>query len=420
MRPRVLVGLGMVVALVATATMAGAATTLGGSRVSSPSATDWEYAPAVAWNGTANQYLVVWQDNRNLGTRGYDIYGRRVGADGKPIGREFRISGPADTLSEGDPAVAWNASANEYLVVWWEYKVQGVYTYFYDTWGRRIAADGALLGKPFRISTPGSHTEAADVAYNTASTQYLVVWSDSRNWADSGDDIYGHRVRSDGMLLGTDFQISSDTRSEEAPAVAYAATTNKFIVVWALWNYRAILGQQVKASGALAGGQVQISSPSAEEALSPDVDCARSVNKCLVVWHGSASGSDDYDIFGQRVRSDLAHAVKDLNIRRPAAAHDAYGAAVAWDQTAGRFLVVWNDNRTFTSTGRDDIYGRRVPVTGAFTERDFLISPRNVVDYRGFPAVAANTTADEYLVVWEDWRDYTTRGTDLYDRRVAG
>jgi hypothetical protein len=32
----------------------------------------------VDWNGTAGEYLVVWQDFRHYSTRGADIYGRRL------------------------------------------------------------------------------------------------------------------------------------------------------------------------------------------------------------------------------------------------------------------------------------------------------------------------------------------------------
>ena len=50
----------------------------GDFRISGPNATSNDADPAVAWNQTANQYLVVWQDGRNHSTRGCDIYGRRV------------------------------------------------------------------------------------------------------------------------------------------------------------------------------------------------------------------------------------------------------------------------------------------------------------------------------------------------------
>ena len=47
-------------------------------RISGSTATGNEWNPAVSYNSAANQYLVAWQDTRNLVARGHDIFGRRV------------------------------------------------------------------------------------------------------------------------------------------------------------------------------------------------------------------------------------------------------------------------------------------------------------------------------------------------------
>ncbi len=47
-------------------------------RISGPGAKGTDEYPAVAWNSTGDEYLVVWTDGRNYATRNLDIYGRRV------------------------------------------------------------------------------------------------------------------------------------------------------------------------------------------------------------------------------------------------------------------------------------------------------------------------------------------------------
>lgn len=47
-------------------------------RISGPGAKGTDEYPAVAWNSTGDEYLVVWADYRNYDTRNLDIYGRRV------------------------------------------------------------------------------------------------------------------------------------------------------------------------------------------------------------------------------------------------------------------------------------------------------------------------------------------------------
>ncbi len=88
--------------------------------------TSWD-EPAVAYNSTADEYLVVWNgddDSAGLADDEFEIYGQRLDAlTGAEVGtNDFRISdmGP-DGRARSDaesPAVAYNPNADEYLVVW--------------------------------------------------------------------------------------------------------------------------------------------------------------------------------------------------------------------------------------------------------------------------------------------------------------
>ncbi|VAW53137.1 hypothetical protein MNBD_GAMMA05-1700, partial [hydrothermal vent metagenome] len=82
--------------------------------------------PAVAYNTSNNEYFVVWQGDDDTGSLVNDeneIFGQRVnGATGAEIGNDTRLSdmGPDGVFNFNafTPAVAYNASNNEYLVVW--------------------------------------------------------------------------------------------------------------------------------------------------------------------------------------------------------------------------------------------------------------------------------------------------------------
>jgi hypothetical protein len=145
----------------------------------------------VTWNGTTNEYLVVWQDGRNESTRGSDIYGRRVSAAGSPVGGDFRVSGRNATARDFLAAVTWNGTANEYLVVWGDYRNES--TRWSDIYGRRVSAAGSPVGSDFRISgrNATSWESGPAVAWNQAANEYLVVWGDGRNIYG---DIYGRRL----------------------------------------------------------------------------------------------------------------------------------------------------------------------------------------------------------------------------------
>jgi hypothetical protein len=78
---------------------------------------------------------------------------------------------------------------------------------------------------------------------------------------------------------------------------------------------------------------------------------------------------------------------------------------------------VWEDYRNTSSRGAD-IYGRLVLADGSRPAPDFRISSPRATASDWNPAVARDGAA--YLVVWQDFRDSLSRGADIYGRRVGG
>ena len=203
---RVMVAGGLALALMAGSSVAVATPVGGDFRISGSKAIKGEHQPAVAYNSKANQYLVVWRDERNKTddspSFGWDLYARRIGADGKPVGGDVRITGEKADVLGGPPAVAYNSKANQYLVVWGDNRNSA--TRDLDIYGRRVGADGKPVGGDFRIA--GSNANSGEispaVAYNPKANQYLVVWQDGRNEATRADDVYGRRVGADGKPVG--------------------------------------------------------------------------------------------------------------------------------------------------------------------------------------------------------------------------
>ncbi|HUU61456.1 MAG TPA: hypothetical protein VMX37_03630, partial [Acidimicrobiia bacterium] len=174
-------------------------------RISGILATATDSQPAVAWSDSANEYLVVWMDFRNLSTRLVDIAAQRVSAGGSVLGSNFAVGGPAARGNESMPAVVWNQTADEYLVVWSDGRL--ALTRGTEIAAQRVSAAGARLVANFGVS--GAAATADDdepaVAWNQAANEYLVVWMDRRNQATRGSDIYGQRLSATGERLGDNF-----------------------------------------------------------------------------------------------------------------------------------------------------------------------------------------------------------------------
>jgi hypothetical protein len=337
-------------------------------RISGPAATSYDYHPSVAYNSTANEYLVVWEDDRNVSTRGAEIYGQRFSASGARLGGNIRISGFTATSHEFNPFVTYNSVANQYLVVWQDkrnYSTRGD-----DIYGQRISSFGARLGKNFRISDYAATSDDHDpaVAYNPTTNQYLVVWHDYRNDSTRGIDIYGQRVSASGAHLGSKIRISGSTAKgdETDPFVAYNSVTNQYLVVWAdnrnvTKRSLDIYGQRLKAYGALQGNNFRISGPAANGKESyPTVAYNSVANQYLVVWQDKRNYSTrGKDIYSQRIRASGTLLGNKFRISGSAATSNEYEPSVVYNSAANQYLVVWSDGRNVPSYRGDDIYGQR-------------------------------------------------------------
>ncbi len=371
---------------------------------SAPMAEGDQDHPTVAYNSTNGEYLVVWYELP--GTSQAEIYGQRVSGSGALIGSNFLIS----TASRGqyNPTVIYNSASNEYLVVWVDRR-NGIENY--DIYGQRMSDSGALIGSNFPICTATGSQYNPTLAYDSASGEYLVVWDDYRSGPEN--DIYGQRVSSSGVLAGINFPISTAPDNQRFPKVAYDSLDNSYLIVWedfrtGLVNIE-IYGQRVSISGALVGSEIPIST-SSESQTRPAIAYDSANNEYLVVWYDYRSGNE-YDIYGQRVSS--GGVLAGINFPISTASGTQYGPAVGYNSTNDEYLVVWGDGR---NGGGLDSYGQRVSSGGVLVGSEIPIS--TAPNYQENQAVIYNSASGEYLVVWEDGRNFND--FDIYGQMMLG
>lgn len=373
-----------------------------------------EAQPAVASSGAG--YLVVWEDLRDEGTTGAEVYGQLLSAAGDPIGDDFRIGDAPGASNETAPAVAWSGS--EYLVVWTDtrkWSIRGS-----DIYGRRISAAGAFAGASFRISGPGATEYENDPAVAWSGSDYLVVWADGRSDLSRGRDIYGHRVTAAGAPTGSDIRVSGTnaTGDEMFPGVAWGGSG--FLVVWQDTRDSStrgvdIRGRLLSTAGALVGKDRRISGTNAlADDLAPAV--AGHGAGFLVVWEDWRMNPGRMtDIYARRVTADGVPTGANFAVCGPGATGWDWAPAASWDGGAGQYLVVWQDERNWDSRGAD-VYGRRVEPAGARVGGDFRISGPAATTYEYQPEVA--WSGSDHLVIWQDSRNETSSGRDVWGRRV--
>jgi hypothetical protein len=388
-------------------------------------------APQVAANATDHRYLVVWQGDDDRGGAVDDeleIFAQLVTADGVEIGDDDRRvsfqGGSGDpSLDASQPAVVWNPLDDRYLVVWRGDRVVGEAEIF----GRLLDGWGASLGAPFRISEMGPDGDGAytasqpQVAHNAVDNEYLVVWEgDSDLLADDEFEIWGRRISAAGIPLGVDgFRISHQGPDGDAsfgahdPAVVWRPVANEYLVVWSgdrIPGEEEIWGQRLASDGAELGAELRISQQGPDgdlgvDARMPAVAHGASADEYLVVWEGDRAAGET-EIYGQRLTGAAVELGADVQISfldPPGADIDAIHPDVVWNSTADEYLVVWQGDHGVG--GDEEIHLQGLDAAGVLLGGTTVVSdmgpPGDPAYQAQRPAVAFLASFAEALVVWQ-------------------
>lgn len=320
-------------------------------------------------------------------------------AGGGPIGYSFTIIDESET--EVNPAVAYSSDREEYLVVWYNDRPGND-----DIRAQRVSKDGTLVGGAFYISAgSGADRRYPDVAYNSKNNQYLVVWEHYES--ASGYSIHARRVSGTGQVLDSmDIVVRGpgyNLYTPAEPAVAYAYTSDKYLVVWQeTWHptpiSKNIEGQVVSSSGSLeSSATISQDTGNGDYRDEPDVAYNRSRNEYLVVWQQRDHTVNEYDIYARRVQGNgtpMSPASIAIDTD-PADQLNPAAAAIPTEPNKGYYLVVYEDH---TNAGDADIYARKVKGEGTTDGNLFHISRPN--EDQSHPAVAGNESNQQYLVAW--------------------
>jgi hypothetical protein len=287
----------------------------------------------VAWNSTDNQYLVVWdamgQPDEIIRT---EIYGQLLKAEGSPVGKSFRISNTNDQGAEfnaGVPAIAYNSTNNQYLVVWtgpFKNRSQN------EIWGQGLSASGAQVGKgtgDFTISQVttniGSDRDASGphLVYNSVGNEYLVVFQATGVAGVDNDklsEVFGQRINAAtlGEVGPNDFRISNTTGGKmdraDNPRVMFDGLAKEYMVIWRGVRTDSpfeIFGQRVSSEGSEIETDFQVSNIAAvgkDRSVNTAALAYNSANgEYLAAWEGDGlpgpSGKGVNEIFGQRIKA---------------------------------------------------------------------------------------------------------------------
>ncbi|WP_374763750.1 calcium-binding protein [Yunchengibacter salinarum] len=226
-------------------------------------------------------FIAVWMSDRQDGDEG-GIFAQRFDAGGSPIGDEFQVNTETDNY-QSRPDVT-TLEDGSYVVTWDSAAQDGSGA---GVFAQRFSPDGAPLGGEFQVNS-----ETSSDQYNAAITAldgggYVVTWE---SFEQDGDEsgIFGQVFNTAGDRVGSEFQVNSTTiDNQDAPEVA-ALSDGGFVVTWDSFSdagQNDIMAQRFNASGVAQGGEVAVAAGSTDQ-YSPDVT-GLSDGRYVVTWsHG--------------------------------------------------------------------------------------------------------------------------------------
>jgi hypothetical protein len=393
-------------------------------------------APDIAYNSQRNEYLAVWENRFASGDK--EIFGRRLAADGTPIGGAFQISGlPTDEAGNESrsPAVAYDFERDRYAVVYTRkfFSSRQVFIQLVSANGSLLKSDGTAGAGAVLMSSVGADatrgvldglalTYRPDASGDSVPGDRWVAAYSGDELADDDFDIMVSAMNAaTGLFVGFD-KIVNDASgvNEFSPTLAPIPNSDEIAVAWqGSLNVSdvEVFARRVSPALTTSGAQQKITATGGPVnfASAPRIAADPEHGQLLVAYQANKTDADGTEIHVQRLNPDLGQIGIDdqqLSSAGPPGSGSAFSAnlpAAAYLPNLDRFLVTWIGNDTGRPGLSDDereVMGTALDANGVEdAPEDFTISRMGVdndEDAAPFGAanVAANTQTGRWLSVW--------------------
>jgi len=393
--------------------------------------------PDVAYNSQRNEFLAVWENRFAGGDE--EIFGRRLAADGTPIGSAFQISAlPTDAagVDSHAPSVAYDFERDRYAVAYTRQNGPNgreVFVQLVSATGSALKRNGAAGGDEILMSGVGPLADSTrgvidgvSLVYrpdasgdNSPGDRWVVAYSGDEFSQDNFDIMVSAITAETGAPLASDKLVNDFSGFNEfSPTLAPIPNSDEIAVAWqGAVNFSdvEIFARRVSPALTTSGPQQKISASggTGHSASAPDLTADPAHDQLLVAYQAS-KGTEGLEIHIQRLNPDLGEIGTDdqqVSSAGPPGSGTAFSAslpAVAYLPNLERFLVTWTGtdvDRPGLSNDEKEIMGTVLDPTGIEgTPQDFTISRMGIDnddDAAPFAGVvAANKQTGRWLSVW--------------------
>ncbi|MBP7461681.1 MAG: hypothetical protein KBA26_10370 [Candidatus Delongbacteria bacterium] len=371
-------------------------------QVNTCNANGFNWYPHIGVQPNGN-FIVVYQcwDRENYN---YDVYGQQFSFDGNKLGNEFLINDYTHK-SQQSPAIAVQSNG-DFIVVWqseWQDgSGRGVYAQQFDSMGTK---QGEL---EFRVNNTAEGNQGGSAIAVQPNGNFIIVWkSDGENLP-----IYlAQRFDQDGKEIGSEFQINTSNRNNEyIPTIAVQPNSN-FIIAWAPRNGDGsgygILAQRFDSEGNKLGREFQVNTNTISDQNCPRIATQPNGN-FVITWQtvdqDGIYGGYYNGIYAQRFDSEGNKLGKEFKV-------DTYGNDPAITiQPNGNFIISW---RCFLFDVHDDrIFAQCFNTDGNKLGSEFQVNSYSKGSQTD-PFIATQPNGD-FIVGWNSYGSNEYGGYGVY------
>jgi MYXO-CTERM domain-containing protein len=368
---------------------------------------------AVTWDGTG--FMVAWSQNPQLGFR--MIAAASVGLDASVTAPVQLSVGLGDPNS---PTVAYDPVKKNYLVAYSDLRDDHVNRHIYGTllpYGFSMAPNDQELVPPETLGDQLLRAQAGSLG-----GRFLLVWESFHSLDSKISTLSGQRFDGDGNPLDGPNGQSLGTVPASLPVGRRSTIATDGQTMLLGWIQDDLQGTRSTVE------DIHVMSLDLTKTLTPgaSIEPARDWNyqrshavasngtSFLVVWEDDRNyTTSGVDIYGLRYDLD-GNPLDKMAIPICTAPGDQFLPAVSAQASGGKYLVAWADGRTVdrtNETGAVVIQGALVAQTGP-ADADFPIAASPGLA-RLAPALAASPGG--WLVAWEDWNGAMANQNPLPD-----
>ncbi len=298
-----------------------------------------------------------------------------------------------------NPVVSYDSVDDEYIVVWQEDNSP-----ISEIYGVRVDTSGIVIGTPFLISSSSNHSQQdPDVAYDFFNNQYLVVWSYDYSAGDL--DIKAVFIPGASTTVSTEFWIDNSTDTTKKPAVVFNPADMNFDVVYDCgsgFNLRTV------AADGTGMGDIQTISGTSSSSWEPDIAWNQAHSQLLLTYECMADNDGWVDLCALRLTSYASTIGSEIIVAPHLADHDI-SPPVVGSCRGSSLIPYWAYNGP---TSEATMEAKIVHFDGSMVSVGQFGHAATVSSI----GISCSESAGEYLVTWD--REF--EGSGYYSFGIVG